>query len=291
MKENKLIGACDLHTHSYYSDGTVSPRFLAEQSARLGLSSVALTDHNTTAGLAEFAAAAKECGINGICGVEFSTDYGERELHIIGLFIEQKHYSDINLRLEALHRRKDESNINLIQDLKKLGMNIDYDSVASTAKGHINRAHIAAVLFERGYADSVKDAFTRYLHPSVGIYKPPKRLDAFETIEYIESIGAVSVLAHPALSFDNMEDVEAFIKEAKPHGLSAIETRYSTYSDTQELALISLCEKYELLESGGSDYHAEKKPDISIGCGRGNLLVPGQIATALWEKAQKNRNY
>lgn len=291
MNEKKMVGACDLHTHSYYSDGTVSPEFIVKEAARIGLCAVALTDHNTTAGLCEFSAAAQEEGIEGICGVEFSTDYADRELHILGLFIKPQYYPDINLRLEAMHARKDESNRNLIADLQGLGMNISYDEVINTTHGHINRAHIASFLYERGYASSVKDAFSRYLNPSVGIYKPPKRLDVFETIEYIESIGAVSVLAHPALSFGSMDQIETFIKEAKPHGLSAMETRYSTYSESETSALIALCEKYSLLESGGSDYHAEKKPDISIGCGRGELFVPGEFAEILKDKAYKNRSH
>lgn len=278
---------CDLHVHSYFSDGTVSPTDIVENAVKIGLSAVALTDHNTTAGLEEFSSAAAARGIEAVCGVEFSTDYGDRELHILGLFISPSRYPEINERLRILHERKDESNRRLIAALRERGMNIDYDEVLATARGHINRAHVASVLFEKGYADSVKDAFKRYLDVRIGIYVPPKRLDAFETIEYIESIGAVSVLAHPLVSLDGACEVERFLALAKPHGLSAMETRYSTYSEEQERTARAIAEKFGLLESGGSDYHADKKPDISLGCGRGSLKVPITIYSALKEKAQK----
>lgn len=282
-------GYCDLHVHSYFSDGTLSPTAIVDSAAEIGLRAVALTDHNTTAGLEEFTCAAEARGIEAVCGVEFSTDYGERELHVLGLFIEPCHYPEINARLEAMHRRKDESNRLLIKSLRERGLNISYEEVQSSTKGHINRAHVAAVLFEHGYASSVKDAFKKYLDPRVGIYVPPKRLDVFDTIKFIESIGAVSVLAHPFVSLDGEEDVSRFLTEAVPCGLSAMETRYSTYSEQTERAALRLAERFSILESGGSDYHADKKPDISLGTGRGTLAVPYSVLKALKKKRDKNR--
>ena len=137
---------CDLHTHSNFSDGTYSPAELIAEAARLGLSAIALTDHNTVAGLPDFMTAGQGSGVEAIPGCEFSTDYQGTELHILGLFIEPQHYATVTALLEKAQQEKERSNRNLVAALNDDGYTLDYDKICSTCNGQINRAHIAAEL-------------------------------------------------------------------------------------------------------------------------------------------------
>jgi predicted metal-dependent phosphoesterase TrpH len=266
---------CDLHVHSTFSDGTLTPEQLVCEAERCGLSALALCDHNTVAGLPTFLAAAEGKSVEAVPGIEFSTDYNGVELHILGLFIKPEHYETVTTLLEDFRRRKDQSNCDLVKALSAAGYVLDYESIkAATPNGQVNRAHIAAALFEHGYVESVKDAFKRLLAPKHGFYKPPERLNAFDCIRFIKSMGCVAVWAHPFLSMDGEEEVREFLKEAVPCGLDGMETIYSTYDEAQTKAAASIAEEFCLKQSGGSDFHGANKPDISMGTGRGGLHIP-----------------
>ncbi len=267
---------CDLHTHSHFSDGTYSPLELVDEAEALGLSAIVLCDHNTVDGIGEFLTAAKEKNVEAISGIEFSTDYGDVELHIVGMFIDPRHFEAVNAMVIELRRRKDESNITLINNLRADGYEIDYDEIKSGTRGIVNRAHIAAKLTEKGYTESIKAAFSTLLSKDSKYYVQPRRLDVFETIRFIKSIGAVAVLAHPFLNLSE-EELRGFLPQAKEAGLDAMETLYSTYDDTTTALSVSIAEEYGLKESGGSDFHGARKPDISLGVGRGNLRVPSDF--------------
>ena len=265
---------CDLHTHSVYSDGTCTPRQLVDEAVEAGLGAIALSDHNNVMGLEEFHAAAKGRDIETVGGVELSTDYGSTELHILGLFIEPRHYDSINSMMLDYKHRKEESNIRLVEALRRGGYDIDYAVIRDrTPGGQVNRALIAAELTEKGYTQSIKDAFSRLLSEKNGYYVPPLRISSFDAIAYLKSLGAVTVFAHPLLSL-TAEEVDRFLPEAKRAGLDAMETLYSTYDEEESAAAAALAEKYGLLCSGGSDYHGANKPDIRLGFGRGDLKVP-----------------
>lgn len=264
---------CDLHTHSYFSDGTYSPTELIKEAEERGLAAIVLCDHNTVDGLGEFLAAAEGKSVKAIAGIEFSTDYGEIELHIVGMYIDPCHFNAVNEMVTELRRRKDESNMTLIENLRADGYEVDYDEIRASTKGIVNRAHIAAKLTEKGYTGSIKEAFDTLLSKESKYYVQPRRLDVFETIKFIKSIGAVAVLAHPFLNL-NEDELRVFLPKACECGLDAMETLYSTYDEaTAALAAEMACE-YGLKQSGGSDFHGERKPDISLGVGRGDLRVP-----------------
>lgn len=267
------MNRCDLHTHSTFSDGTFTPTQLISEAERIGLDAIALCDHNTIAGLPEFISAAEGRGVEAIAGVEFSTEYSGTELHILGLFIRPEHYSSVNEKLMEYAHRKDVSNRELIEKLHCKGYHLDYDSIkAASPNGNINRAHIAAELTKLGYTSSIKEAFKTLLSPSCGYYTPPQRLDAFETIRFIKSIGAVAVIAHPFLNL-SVPSLRVFLEKAKPCGLDGMETLYSLYSDETTLLAKQIAREFSLLESGGSDFHGDNKPDISLGVGKGNLII------------------
>lgn len=272
---------CDLHTHSTYSDGTLAPAQLIQLAAQTGVGAVALCDHNTVAGLPEFLAAAVRSTVKAVPGVEFSTDYGAVELHILGLYIEPKHYRAVEQLLEQMLQRKEQSNLELIETLRGIGIELDYASIkAGTPGGQVNRAVIAAEIVRKGYCESVKEAFSRWLNLSCGHYKPPRRPDALEVIRFIKSIGAVAVLAHPFLNLDEPA-LRAFLKDAIPAGLDGMEVYYAGYSPERTALSERLVREFGLLPSGGSDFHGENKPDIRLGTGKDDLQIPMEILEAL----------
>ena len=264
---------CDLHTHSTFSDGTRTPAEIIEECIKIGLCAVALTDHNTVKGLYEFKNAAEGKNIECVPGVEISTDYKDKDVHIVGLFLKEERYNDVEAFLEKANERKTESTKQLIYALSKDGYKIDYDEIRSRHAGQINRAVVASELLKKGYIPDIKTAFKTLLLENGGYYTPPKRIASEEAIEFLNSINAVSVLAHPYLTF-SVSEADEFIKTAVSHGLVAMETRYSTYSDEISEIASKTAKKYGLLESGGSDDHGDNKPHIHLGVGMGNLNVP-----------------
>lgn len=272
---------CDLHTHSTYSDGTYSPRQLIKAAEEAGLAAIVLSDHNNVSGLPEFLAAAEETAVEAVGGVELSTDYGGTELHILGLYIDEQYFDDINAMMLNYKYRKEESNIQLVEALRGAGYDLDYSAIRDkTPGGQVNRALIAAALTEKGYTTSIKDAFSRLLSEKNGFYHPPKRISTFDAIAYLRSIGAVTILAHPLLNLTE-EALEEFLPQAKGTGLDGMETRYSTYDDRERSIAVSLADRYGLLHSGGSDFHGANKPDISLGIGKGDLVVPVTFLEAI----------
>lgn len=277
----------DLHTHTHFSDGTYSPAELIDEAERMGLAAIALCDHNTVRGLDEFLAAAQGRNIEAVPGIEFSTDYLTSEgrvleLHVLALFVRPKHHEAINALVAQMAENKQKSNRALIKELQRHGYDITYDEVCAEANGNVNRAHVAAVMTRKGYTPTIQEAFAMLLNPENGLYQPPARLPVFETIKFIRSIGAVPVLAHPFLQFkDNEAGLRAFLEQAIPCGLVGMETLYATYDEKTTALSRAIAHEYGLCESGGSDFHGERKPDISLGVGKGNLAVPYEFLTRL----------
>lgn len=275
---------CDLHTHSIFSDGTYTPTEIINSAIDIGLCAIALSDHNTIDGLPEFLSAAKNKKIDAIAGAEFSVDLNGTELHLLGLHIPQKSFSQVALLMEEVNIRKDQSNIALIESLNQSGYLIDYDTIkAKTPKGNFNRSHIATELTKKGYTSSNDEAFDTLLSKQAGHYKEPKRLTVWEMIDFISSIGAVSVLAHPFLNLSEKE-LALFLPRAKKQGLIGMECLYSLYDNSTTSKSFALAQKYNLCYSGGSDFHGAKKPDIKLGIGKGNLEIPYE-----WSQLLRNR--
>ncbi len=275
---------CDLHTHSNFSDGTCTPEELLRQAQRLQLSAVVLCDHNTVAGLPTFVAAGETCTVEAVPAVEFSTQYGETELHILGLFIRPEKYAQVTSLLEELLRAKEQSNIALIQKLATAGIVLDYEKIKAQSGNYVNRAVIGAEMTRLGYVASVPEAFKQYLSESRGFYVPPRRLDSYEAIRFIKSIGAAAVLAHPFLNLDEA-GLREFLPDAIEAGLDGMEVYYSKYSPEETALAQSIAAEFQLLPSGGSDYHGDNKPGIELGVGRGDLQIPDSWLEALRSRA------
>ena len=273
---------CDLHTHSTYSDGTCTPAEIIAKAEVLGLSAVALTDHNTVAGVPDFLAAARGSAVEAIPGVELSTNYGETELHILGLFLPPDRLDAVAELTDAFNLKKEDSNRRTVQNLNRAGYLLDYEQIRrSHPGGTVNRATIAAALLEKGYVTSVNDAFMGLLSKKSGHYIPPERLNTFEAIHFLHHLGAVPVLAHPFLNLKTENLLRQFLPEAVSHGLAAIETMYPAFSPEITETAQRIAREFGLLESGGSDFHGETKPHIALGTGKGSLAVPASFVENL----------
>lgn len=269
----------DLHTHSNCSDGSLTPAQLLRAAEEAGVEAIALCDHNTVAGLPEFMEAAKGSPVEAVPGTEFSVDYQGKELHIVALWLPRESWDTVARRLEQLRTAKEESNKALVAALQRGGYPITYEEVLAVSGGEwVNRAHVARALTEKGCTASVKEAFSTLLGRRGGYYTPPKLPDAFETVAFIKSLGAVAVLAHPFLSLDEVQ-LRAFLRQAE--GLDAMETMYPLFDTAATETLRTIAAEFGILESGGSDFHGAAKPDIQIGTGRGTLHVPRAVLEAL----------
>lgn len=279
--------ACDLHTHSNFSDGTMSPSEIVSLASDIGLYAAALCDHNTVSGVHEFLKSAQSKSINAVAGCEFSADNCGNEVHILGLFIDENRLSDISQYTANYIAEKENSNRQLVKVLNGCGFKIDYDDIKAKEKGSINRAHIAYELKEKGYCASVREAFEKiFTLPQAKAVKRT-RPNSLDVISFINDIGAVSVLAHPFLSFKSCEELYSFLEKAKKAGLDGMETRYSLYSKEQEKQADKIANRFSLLKSGGSDFHADVKPNIKLGTGTGKLEVPNEYYNLLLERKRK----
>ena len=270
--ENRFM-RCDLHTHSLFSDGTYTPRELVEEAKRLGLI-IALTDHNTASGLPELMDAAMELGVTAVPGVEFSTEYNGKELHLLGLFILPEHYAAVERMVKEQHVLKEISNMEMVEKLHQAGYLIDYAKVKGrNPNGNANRAHVAAELLEQGYVTSVREAFDTILSDDGGFYVPPSRLQLTDVIRDLRRMGALPVLAHPLQELTEGE-LRELLPKAIAAGLVGMETMHSSYTPETICIAEGIAAEFRLLSSGGSDFHGAVKPGISLGTGVGQLCIP-----------------
>lgn len=257
----------DLHLHSTHSDGTLTPTELIRQAKSLGLSAVALTDHNTVSGVPAFLEEAEKQGVTAVAGTELSTVYKGQELHLLGLFIPAEALAAVTALTEDYRARKEQSNRDLVASLASDGYRVDYEAIrASTPDGNVNRALIAKALLAGGYVPSVKAAFHTLLGEGMGYYTPPTRPDFFETIRFLRSIRAVPVWAHPLQYMDEIT-VRQALPGAVEAGLVGMEVMHASYDEATVTTAKALAHEFGLLYSGGSDFHGAVKPDVYMGVG------------------------
>lgn len=281
----------DLHLHSTHSDGTLTPAEIIAAAKSLGLSAVALTDHNTVSGVPAFLSEAARQGVTAVAGTELSTVYKGKEIHLLGLFIPSEAFPAVTTLTEDYLTRKEQSNRDLVARLAADGYRVDYDTIRNaTPDGNINRALIAKALLAGGYVPSVKAAFHTLLGEGMGYYTPPTRPDFFETIRFLRSIRALPVWAHPLQYID-----EATVREALPAaveaGLVGMEVMHSSYDEAVTVRAKALADEFGLLYSGGSDFHGAVKPDVQMGVGNREGTepnIPDEYYESLRERAEKH---
>lgn len=274
----------DLHVHSDCSDGTLSPEELVIHAHEHRLYAIALTDHDTIAGIERAEKKAEEYGIELIPGIEFSTNYKGKDVHILGLGIDTANDHFVESLQQFLDSR-DLRNEKMIQALNNHGVSISHEQMAEEYPGSVwTRAHFARFLSEHGYVRDIPDAFARYIGDDCPCFIPREKVTPFQAVRLIHEGGGFAVLAHPMLYHMNDADLDLLVKELKKSGLDAIEAIYSANRWMDESNMKRLARKYSLKITGGSDYHGAGKPGIEIGVGRGNLSIPYEI----WEDLQRD---
>ncbi len=263
----------DFHTHSTCSDGTLTPTELVEHAVNNGVSAFALTDHDSVDGIAEALKASENYDIEFVPGIEFSAA-DDTETHIIGLFIDP-----CNETLQATIQRLKNSRYRRMEDicakLRALGFDITHDEALEIAGGNfVGRAHIARLMVNKGYCETVKECFEKYIGLGKPAYSEKNELTAEEAVMAIKASGGLAFLAHLNQTGYDLNQLEQLLTKLKKAGLTGIEGYYPEYTPEQISEYRALAFKLNLAISGGSDFHADMKPHIRIGVGSGALRIP-----------------
>ena len=271
----------DLHTHSLHSDGAQTPTDVVKTAADAGLSAIALSDHDCISGVQEAMDAGKALGVEVIPAVELSAQ-SDTELHILGYFVDIHNKKLQDAMAYALQVR-DERQVEVCKKLNEQGFDITMDELREEANGNavLCRAHFAQIMVRKGYAESVKDAFNRYL--SVGCYAYSNR-QAFtgpEAVSLIREAGGIAVAAHLHLIKMPDDQLKEYLKSLIPYGLDGVEGYYTDYTPDMEQRYRAMAKELGLVISGGTDYHGANKPHISIGKGKGELEIPYSVLDGL----------
>jgi predicted metal-dependent phosphoesterase TrpH len=273
----------DLHTHSDVSDGSDPPERIPELAAEAGCGAVALTDHDSLAGVGAAGRRAAELGITFVPGCEVSCrSPGGGGMHVLVYFVEEGE-SPLTEELGRLRGDRRRRNLALAERLASLGLPLTYDSVVAEAGGEegVGRPHFAAALVASGAADSIDDAFDRYLAHGRPGYVSKSRLDGTEVARLAHRSGGVVVLAHPYSMGIDGPDLARVVAELAAAGFAGLEAVYGRYSPRQRQDLGNLARRFDLVASGGSDYHGRIKPDLAVGTGQGDLKVPDTVLERL----------
>lgn len=275
----------DLHMHSTYSDGSLTPVQLAREASRIKLTAVALTDHDGTTGVKAFVDACAEAGVRGIPGVEISVDFKSGTMHMLGYFID--HTSPVlEASLVKMRGGREDRNRLILRKLNEIGFSLTWDEVAAFAgEDVVGRPHFAQALMARGYVRSKDEAFDRYLGKNKAAYVDRYRLTARESITLIRGAGGVPVLAHPFTLGLAKQALRELVAELAEAGLQGVEAYYSEHDAGQLRYCQGLARDFNLAMSGGSDFHGAINPDVKMGFGFGNLSIPDDLVDQLYERA------
>lgn len=279
----------DLHVHSTCSDGSFTPKELVEYALTHNITAFALTDHDTVDGLDEAigyadALSGKVCEKNPegkaltvIPGIELSTEYEGRDVHIVGLFIEYKSEPFQNHITEFI-RSRHARNEQMCALLQQHGIPVSYEYLLREFPGSvITRAHYGRYLLEKGYVKSISEAFDRYVGDYACCFVPRKKVTPKDAVLLIRACGGIPVLAHPVLYHMSEKRLALLTAELADAGLLGIEALYPTYTPADTRKIQGLAKKYRLAVSGGSDFHGTNKPGLSFGTGYGKLYIPEDI--------------
>ncbi len=268
----KLI---DMHVHTTTSDGSFTPTEVCRLAIQKELAAIAITDHDTVDGISEAVNYTKGTGqpLEIVPGIELSSVYNGTEIHILGYYMDYTN-SELNKRLDEVKHARLNRNLGMCRLFQADGIDMTLEKLQA---GHpdtvITRAHFARVLIEDGICSNKDTAFKKYLNPGCKYYLPVPDMTSKEAIELIAKYGKASFIAHPLLYHMTYKQIDEMIACFASQGLTGIEVYHSSTNSYDSGKLRNIAEKYNLLTSGGSDFHGVIKPDISIGSGRGDLRV------------------
>ena len=276
----------DLHLHTHYSDGSLTPAKVVDLAHQAGVTALAITDHDIVDGIPHALDAATPLGIEVIPGVELSSRFNEQELHLLGYFFD---WQDSTFRdhLAQQRRSRHARNPQTIERLNALGLGLSEEEVKAKARSDsIGRPHIAQVLVDKGYVHDTREAFDRYLKEGAPAYVPRTLSDTRDVIAWIRNAGGVPVLAHPTWTRCQGEPLYRLCACLKEAGLSGLEVFYSSHNRRQTSRFLELAKRLDLLVTGGSDFHGAANPGIQVGRGKGNLKVPDTLLDPLRRAAR-----
>jgi predicted metal-dependent phosphoesterase TrpH len=266
--------AVDLHTHSSASDGTEPPDAVVAKAAAMGLTALALTDHDTLSGIAVARRAATLHSIDLIPGIELSVDHAGMKIHMLAYFVEPGP-GPLQARLTGLRAGRDARNGVIVERLNALGYPITMDDVLRHAGGDaVGRPHIADALVEAGMISSRSEAFVDLLSDGGRAYVERERLTAAEAIALTIQSGGVNSIAHPLTIDADASTLRSVLGDLHDAGLVGLEAYYSEYAPAIRGQLADVATALGLVATGGSDYHGAGKPGLDVGIGYGDLVVP-----------------
>lgn len=287
----------DLHAHTTASDGSFTPRELVAHAKTLGLSAVAVTDHDTFGGHEEALEAGRELGVEVVPGIELSVkdEHGDKS-HLLGYYVDA--YGDLSRQLTYLQAERDARNEVILDKLASIGVPISMERVLEIARGGVTgRPHIAQALMERGYVASVQEAFDKYLADGSAASASKEVLHPAEAIELIHAGGGVAVWAHPTRPPSkrgggnvDLEEWEAKLQRWIDWKLDGLEIFYSQYTPEEAQWTARMATKYGLLGTGGSDFHGTTKPTIELGMTHTGNAMPYEILNNLKARLKANES-
>ena len=276
----------DLHAHTEHSDGTLPAAALVRLARDVGLSTLAVTDHDTTVGFAEAKAEGETLGVEVIPGCEVSTRGGGGNVHVLGLGIEP---ADASLQhfLAEVRVARERRNEAILRRLAALGVPVTREEVEAHVRGSIlARPHFAQALVARGHVPDLRTAFSLYLRDGGPAYVEAAFPPTERAIAAIRGAGGAAVLAHPGqLRLKDRRDLAAFFGTLRTLGLAGIEVWHPSHDADQRLLLSALASEHDLLPSGGSDFHGDNKPHIRLGVGDGSVDVRRET----WDRLRERR--
>lgn len=268
-----MHGAADLHTHTIHSDGTLTSGELVKRAKSVGLSVVGITDHDNVNGIDEAIAAGQELDIMVVPGIEMSTCLNDKEIHILGYFVNH-HDQQLLESLEILRRERYKRAERIVKKLNSMNIPLKIEAVLDHAgNGSIGRPHIANAMVEEGHADSYQQAFGKYIGNGRPAYEKKLQCSPLEIIKLIAEAGGLSFLAHPGTYLTEAELIQ--IIEA---GIDGIEVIHPSHDNCLVEYYRGIVNHYYLLESGGSDYHGGMKGDDNL---LGQVTVPAEAVEAM----------
>ena len=270
----------DLHTHTTFSDGSLTPTQLVEEAAALGLTAVAVTDHDTVDGLPEALAAGERLGIRVVPGVEINLEHERVTMDMLGYFLgglPERRAQGASSPSCACYR--DERNARILERLAELGYPLDPADLAAAAEnGAVGRPHIGEAMVRRGYVGSITEAFERFLRRGAPAWVDRRRLSLGAAMRLLRASGGLPVLAHPGIIRTDAAGLEHIVRDAARLGMAGIECYYPLHDEATVARCLALARKYALVPTGGSDFHGAVKPDAHLGVGSGRPAAAGRAA-------------